>query len=175
MRTNKFSKKCFFQALLKLNETIPYNDILITDICREAGYNRSTFYRIYPSKEALLLDGFKEQYVNEYFKSIPQLQSGYGKDYLNNVRLLFRFIRQNHRFFEMMKDAHLMNEMFELFYMAFPHTQSENPKEHFERIFQSAGYLYVIYDWLDNGMLQSDELMAKYITEIIEEMSIYKA
>ena len=56
MRTNKFSKKCFFEALLRLYHQKSYPEIQISEICREAGYNRSTFYRIYPSKEALLLD-----------------------------------------------------------------------------------------------------------------------
>lgn len=172
MRTNKFSRKCFFDALLKLYHQKPYSEIQITEICREAGYNRSSFYRIYPTKEALLLDGFKNEYVMGYYNTIPPLTSGYGDEYIHNVELLFSFIRKNHDFFLLMRDAHLLNEMFILFREYFPHTQQENELEFYSRNFLSAGYLSIIYQWLDDGMKQSDKHMARLVADIIESVSI---
>lgn len=112
MRTNDFSKKCFFEALLRLYHQKPYAEIQISEICREAGYNRSTFYRIYPSKEALLLDGFKEEYMMGYYRTIPPTAVETKAVYTRNVELLFAFIRKNPDFFLMMRDAHLVNEMY---------------------------------------------------------------
>lgn len=174
MRTNKFSKKCFFDALLKLYHVKPYAEIQITDICKEAGYNRSTFYRIYPSKEALLLDGFREEYVMKYYGTIPSLTSGYGDEYIHNVELLFAFIRKNPDFFLMMREAHLLNEMFLLFREFYPHNDKEDEKAFYSRNFLSAGYLSVIYQWLDDDMRQSDCHMANMIADIIENTSIYE-
>lgn len=173
MRTNKFSKKCFFEALLKLYHQKPYSEIQIAEICKEAGYNRSTFYRIYPSKEALLLDGFKEEYVMNYYRTIPPLMNGYGGEYIHNVELLFTFIRKNPDFFLMMRDARLLDEMFLLFREYFPHTDEESEQDFYSRNFLSAGYLSIIYQWLDGGMKQSDIYMANMVADIIEDMSIY--
>lgn len=174
MRTNKFSKKCFFNALLKLYHQKPYSEIQITDICKEAGYNRSTFYRIYPSKEALLLDGFKNEYVMNYYHTIPPLTTGYGEEYIHNVELLFSFIRKNPDFFKMMRDTHLLNEMFLLFRENFPHTQNEDETAFYSRNFLSAGYLAIIYQWIDDDMRQSDTDMAHIVADVIENASIYK-
>ena len=104
MRTNVFSKKCFFEALLRLYHQKPYSEIQISELCREAGYNRSTFYRIYPSKEALLLDGFREEYMMGYYRSIPPAAAETRAVFTRNVELLFAFIRKNPDFFLMMRD-----------------------------------------------------------------------
>lgn len=173
MRTTDFSRKCFFQALMRLNEAMPYDQISVADICREAGYNRSTFYRVYPSKEALLLDGFRREYALGYYGTVPAGGTGLGEEYVRNVRLLFAFIRENHRFFEMMRDAHLVEEMYSLFADNFPHHEEETEFERMQREFLAAGYLAVIYDWLDGGMEQSDGQMARHIASIIEHSTIY--
>ncbi len=170
MRSNKFSKKCFFEALLKLYHQKPYSEIQISEICQVAGYNRSTFYRIYPSKEALLLDGFKEQYVMNYYNSIPITNEENMNTYLHNVELLFSFIRENHDFFLMMRDAHMVNEMYLLFRESFPYDSRKDELSLYTRNFLAAGYLSVIYEWLDNGMKQSNQYMALLITNIMHNV-----
>ena len=169
MRSNKFSKKCFFEALLKLYHEKPYSEIQISEICQTAGYNRSTFYRIYPSKEALLLDGFKEQYVMNYYNSIPAADEENLDTYLHNVDLLFAFIRENHDFFLMMRDAHMVNEMYLHFVNHFPMTATKMSYL-YKRNFLAAGYLSAIYEWLDNGMKQSNRYMAELIVTITQSL-----
>ena len=173
MRTNTFSKKCFFNALLKLYHEKPYAEIQISEICREAGYNRSTFYRIYNSKEQLLLDGFQEEYVKRYYAMIPPLKTGYGEEYIQNVRLLFAFLRQNPDFPLLMRDAHLLNEMFLLFRDVFPYASDRSEEADYTRNFLAAGYLAIIYKWLDDGMKKTDAQMAKLVADTIENVSIY--
>lgn len=175
MRTNVFSKKCFFEALLRLYHQKPYQEIQISEICREAGYNRSTFYRIYPSKEALLLDGFKEEYMMGYYRTIPPFEAESKTVYLRNVALLFSFIRKNHDFFLMMRDAHLVNEMYLLFRDAFPYDSTKDNLAYLTRNFLAAGYLSAIYSWLDDNMEQSDDDMAKLVTDVIDHLSTVQA
>ncbi len=172
MRTNKFSKKCFFQALLELYHQKPYSEIQISEICKTAGYNRSTFYRIYPSKEALLLDGFREEYVMDYYNTIPAFDEENRETYLRNVELLFSFIRENHDFFLMMRDAHMVNEMYLLFREAFPYDSKKDELSLYTRNFLAAGYLSAIYEWLDNDMKQSNRYMAELIVNIISNLSL---
>lgn len=171
MRSNKFSKKCFFEALLNLYHQKPYSQIQISEICQTAGYNRSTFYRIYPSKEALLLDGFKEEYVMNYYNSIPAAEEENMDTYLHNVELLFSFIRENHDFFLMMRDAHMVNEMYLLFRESFPYDSQKDEVSLYTRNFLAAGYLSAIYEWLDNGMKQSNRYMAELIVNVMNHIS----
>lgn len=170
MRTNDFSKKCFFEALLRLYHQKPYLEIQISEICREAGYNRSTFYRIYPSKEALLLDGFKEEYMMGYYRTIPPTAVETKAVYTRNVELLFAFIRKNPDFFLMMRDAHLVNEMYLLFREAYPYDSTTDECAFYTRNFLAAGYLSVIYGWLDDGMKQSDRHMAELAVKTIDSI-----
>ena len=170
MRSNKFSKKCFFDALLELYHQKPYSEIQISEICQTAGYNRSTFYRIYPSKEALLLDGFKEQYVMSYYNSVSATAEENVETYLYNVELLFSFIRENNDFFLMMRDAHMVNEMYLLFRDSFPFNSHKDELSLYTRNFLAAGYLSAIYEWLDNGMKQSNQYMAELIANITKSL-----
>jgi len=50
------SKQALRQALLHLMAERPFAAVSITDIVKQARYNRGTFYANYPSKEALLDD-----------------------------------------------------------------------------------------------------------------------
>ena len=160
MRTNHFSKKWFFEALLRLYHQKPYSEIQISEICREAGYNRSTFYRIYPSKEALLLDGFKEEYMMGYYRTIPPTAVETKAVYIRNVELLFTFIRKNH----------LVNEMYLMFREAYPYDGTADECAFYTRNFLAAGYLSVIYGWLDDGMKQSDRHMAELAVKVIDSI-----
>jgi len=145
---------------LRLYHQKPYSEIQISEICREAGYNRSTFYRIYPSKEALLLDGFKEEYMMGYYRTIPPTAVETKAVYIRNVELLFAFIRKNPDFFLMMRDAHLVNEMY----------LTTDECAFYTRNFLAAGYLSVIYGWLDDGMKQSDRHMAELALKVIDSI-----
>lgn len=171
MRTNTFSKKCFFNALLKLSKEKLYDEIQVKDICKEAGYNKSTFYRIYTSKEDLLIDGFKSVSVKEYYATA---RPGTGEIYIDNVRLLFSYIRNNKEVFLMMYNAKLDYKLYEMMRSVFPLPAEYKKGRKYYLAYQTSGYLFVIIEWLLGGMKESDEYMANLVAEIIENSSIYK-
>lgn len=171
MRTTTFSKKCFFSALLELSKEQPYDEIQIKDICKKAGYNKSTFYRIYTSKEDLLIDGFSSISANEYFDTA---RPGFGEIYIDNVRLLFSYIRKNKEIFLMMHNARLDYKLYEMMRSVFPLPTEYQKGRNYYLAYQTSGYLSVIIEWLLGGMKESDEYMANLIAEIIENSSIYK-
>ena len=142
MRTNKFSKKCFFEALLQLYHQKPYQEIQISEIC-------------------------KEEYMMGYYRTIPPTAVETKAVYTRNVELLFAFVRKNPDFFLMMRDAHLVNEMYLLFREAYPYDSTKDELALYTRNFLAAGYLSVIYGWLDDGMKQSDRHMAELAVKII--------
>lgn len=55
----------FNEALLKLLEKKPFEYITVSELCKEAGVNRSTFYMHYENTADLLNE--TTQYVMQYF------------------------------------------------------------------------------------------------------------
>ena len=53
-------KECIFTALILLMEQQDYDKITITDITKKAGVSRMTYYRLYSSKEDILLQQFSK-------------------------------------------------------------------------------------------------------------------
>lgn len=172
MRTNEFSKKCFFESLLKISKIKDYNDIDISEICTDAGYNRSTFYRIFKSKDELLLDGINN-YALEYFKKIPY-NAKYSKDYIENSIKLFDFIKQDHSLFVLMHKAHLEYKLYEIVKDIFPLPNDYGINHSYYVSFQANGLLALIFEWIDNGMQETPEFMGNLLAEIVENSSIYQ-
>ena len=71
----------------------------------------------------------------------------------------------------MMRDAHMVNEMYLLFRESFPYDSKKNELSLYTRNFLAAGYLSAIYKWLDNGMEQSNRYMAELIIKIMNHIS----
>ena len=55
-RRVRMTKKLMKDALLELLEQHPLNRITVTDVCRSADVNRSTFYAYYTDVETLMLE-----------------------------------------------------------------------------------------------------------------------
>ena len=49
------SQKLISEALLRLLETMPFNDISVSDLCREAQVSRQTFYSLFGTKDISLI------------------------------------------------------------------------------------------------------------------------
>ena len=65
LRKNTMTRECIFTALLILMEKKPYEEITITDIAKKAGVSRMSYYRLYKSKDDILI-----QYFNEVFEAL---------------------------------------------------------------------------------------------------------
>lgn len=62
------SQNHFAAALLALMKEKPYGQITVTDLCRQAGHARQTFYKYFPDKEAVLeylADGLYLKYLSQ--------------------------------------------------------------------------------------------------------------
>src|ERR1700741_4640218 len=63
-------------ALLRLLERKPFDQITVRDICAEAGVHYATFFRHHPSKEALLDHIAAEQIVPSVELTLPIKDAG---------------------------------------------------------------------------------------------------
>ena len=62
------TKRLLYDTLIDLMKEMPFEEIKVSDICKKALINRSTFYSHYNDKYELLVDFInvlKEEFVNE--------------------------------------------------------------------------------------------------------------
>lgn len=160
MKTNETSKKALLNALLNLCKAFNYDEISISQICKESNLNRSTFYRIFKSKDDIL----KEQlgkFMEEYYSYCVAHKF---TDHQNNV-YLFSFYRQHGELFMLMYKARLFNELRDICLANFP-KNTRHKDDIYEKIYITNGYLGVLLHWLETGMKESDESMAECVSRL---------
>lgn len=160
MRNKQFSKACFYNALAALCLEYPYDEVQISQICQKAGFNRSTFYRTYQTKEDIL----KEKIV-ELIKEYNEDCKNKKLDKYQSVVYMFSFYRKNSEAFKLMHTAHLDSLMQQVSLEKFP-LDTQHGCGEYKKIYVLGGYLAVLTHWLETGMNESDETMAKNIYDL---------
>lgn len=166
-KKNTMTKECIFTALLLLMEQKPYEEITITDIAKKAGVSRMSYYRLYKSKEDILI-----QYSNEIFeKCLEQIKSMERIDKFRFAQIIFITCRDHDRLIKGIFHAKLYEMIFRRFvsyctYMA-EHVFGLDMKkaETDYWIHGEAGkFCLLIFRWIENGMPESPEEMAGFAT-----------
>lgn len=97
-RRIRMTKRLMKEAILELMEQKPIASISVTDVCRSADVNRSTFY-VYYRKPSDILDEIE----NELFSRMPELSDIINIDndtaFIKQNTELFDYIRENGRIF----------------------------------------------------------------------------
>ncbi len=154
-QTREKIESCFVELL----QDREIDQITVSDICKQVGVNRSTFYANYLDIYHLAdtLRNRLEQEVNTLYLQEGLLMA--GLDYLK----LFHHIRENRLFYKTyfklgydrrhIVDLSLLGQT-DLF-----------PREHlpYHIAFHKAGLNAIINAWLDNGCRESPEEMAQII------------
>lgn len=86
------SRRAIRDALLLLMQTVPYQEISVTEICRVAGASRQTYYRIFEFKNDILTYHLDEMF-QRFFEMLDQ-----KADMLAQFRQFFRFLLDNRDF-----------------------------------------------------------------------------
>ena len=73
------SRAALRSAMLSMLETVPFEQITVRDIAREAEKHYATFFRHYPTKEALLEDLAREEMDQLMALTLPALNSGVNR------------------------------------------------------------------------------------------------
>ncbi len=164
MRTKDFSNTCFFNALVELEKNKNFNDIQIGELCKKAGYNRSTFYRSYTSKVDILIIEFKKGLI-KYQQLVDNSQD---YTFLNKTKLLFDLLRESSDLMLLTHKAGLDDEIYNLFYGIYPvRKKDEDTLGKYYKPFRTAGVFKVIINWLTSGMKESSIQMAKTLATIM--------
>lgn len=103
LKKNTMTKECIFTALLILMEKKPYEEITITDIAKKAGVSRMSYYRLYKSKDDILI-----QYFNEVFEELLERAKAIGSITRYQFGLMiFQTTKENDRLLKAVLKAQL--------------------------------------------------------------------
>lgn len=155
--STEFIKTCYALALIKLMKAKDYNNITISEICKEAGFGRTSYYRYFTNnKDDLILYIAKLKWL-EFKKNNPEDVKDEGKLLLNHV--------YNHKdFFTLLKKHNLNALIFEIFYNNFGRQENENEILSYGKAFFAGAYFGVIYEWIIKECVDTpDTIQTKFI------------
>ncbi len=160
-KRKKESKERIEKVFIELLQTKEVNKISVSDICKKAGLNRTTFYANYTDIYGLA-DAIRDKLENDvsdlYKEEITQ---GFNSnDYLK----LFRHIKENQIFYRTYFKLGYDNNYKIIRYdssLAREHFQNKLVEYHME--FFKAGITQIIKLWLKNGCKESPEDMFEII------------
>lgn len=160
-RRKRASMQKIEQVLVELLQTKELNQISVSDICKRAGLNRSTFYANYVDIYGLA-DAIREKLedqVAELYKD--EIEQGFNS---NNYLLLFQHIAQNQIFYRTYFKLGYDEKYKILAYdynLAKKHFDNRFIEYHME--FFKSGLTKIIKLWLQNGCKETPEEMFEIV------------
>lgn len=160
-KRKKESMERIEKIFIELLQTKVLNEISVSDICKRAGLNRTTFYANYPDIYGLA-DAIRDKLevaVSDLYRD--EITQGFNSnDYLK----LFRHIQENQIFYQTYFKLGYDNKYRIISYdtgLAKMHFQNKHIEYHME--FFKAGITQIIKMWLKNGCKESPEKMFEII------------
>lgn len=160
-RRKRASMQKIEQVLVELLQTKELNQISVSDICKRAGLNRSTFYANYVDIYGLA-DAIREKLeaqVAELYKD--EVEQGFNS---NNYLILFQHIAQNQIFYRTYFKLGYDEKYKILAYdynLAEKHLDNRFIEYHME--FFKSGLTKIIKLWLQNGCKETPEEMFEIV------------
>lgn len=168
LKKNTMTKECIFTALLILMEKKPYEEITITDIAKKAGVSRMSYYRLYKSKDDILI-----QYFNEVFEELLERAKAIGSITRYQFGLMiFQTTKENDRLLK----AVLKAQLYELvlrrlikfcYYLAEHIVQMDMRDKRTDYwVYEEAGrFSLLLVCWIERDLKESPEEMAHILLE----------
>lgn len=160
-KRKKESMERIEKVFIELLQTKELNEISVSDICKRAGLNRTTFYANYTDICGLadaIQDKLENEVSNLYREEVTQ---GFNSnDYLK----LFRHIKDNQIFYKTyFKLGYDNNYKIFRYDTALAHKHFQNKFIEYHMEFFKAGITQIIKIWLNGGCKESPEDMFEII------------
>lgn len=164
----------FNRAFMQLLKTTPYSKITISELCKQAGLSRKTFYKHYSGIEALvesIYDGFALLYLRQLTSMNAQV-TNYER-FLTTFSFWYRF----RDYVEMLVRNDLWNEKRLIKYerhsmvdtAEWSGTPFDSPEHrYYLYVFLGAGCLRVVESWCQNGFRETPEELANLVSYILD-------
>lgn len=164
--SNRFTCECLKTALIHLVAQKSFNDISVSELVKEAGVSRNSFYRNYGTMDALL-NTVKEEavsVVSELLKSRDNYENK-ADWYLD----IFRIVKEQQREFHILLGIKVPLNFFadNIDYGKLLPVSLAEPT--YEDLSTAGAFLIILFHWFNTGMKESPEEMAAICCRILSD------
>ena len=167
--------KLLWEALMAELSERAFEEISVKDICERAMVHRTTFYKHYADKYALLEQGMHQMYdalVAEWHRPLKPFSKDQPPSYFIH---LFEHVAQHHQFYKLMLGGEGVGQFQKLvkdyitqvaeakIHELIPSSQSPTFPTAMQVQFFAGGVLSLLAWWLENDMPLSPHQMAQYL------------
>ncbi len=166
---NKLVTDSLGEALLSLMADKPYAKITVTELCKKAGVSRAAFYGNYSSKDDIfdrIVNVMNADLVNKLgspFRSTTT-EKWYAK--------MFKYISARADIFKLIIAAGFDDRYMALLNEKVLADAALAVEKKYQRIIWSGGIQKIVTHWLDGGMAESVDTMAKLCSKYFVAWSI---
>ena len=169
------TRESLLTALVELWAVKPYDKITVTELTRRAGVSRMAFYRNYESKDEIVAEHVRELYT----AYVAELEHEGRTRFVDYAIRFFAYMADNERFMRKALAAGFdwaLLESIEDYVSSRAALRVEDVdmarfKDARLRRFCAGGYLNVLEQWLEGGMVETPqeigELTARYICALL--------
>lgn len=153
------SMKWFSQALMKLMTEMPYKNIVIRMLCREAGLSRQTFYNLFEDKDQVL-QYYLESTAMEQFDRIEGKENLEIRDF---VKAFTKYVYQQDQLIKLIAENHqesILQRAISNSIHLIEVRHASNEQDRYGTAFLSGGLTQIIMCWIyEKERIPVDELM----------------
>lgn len=171
------TKKLLQEGLLRLLEVKSLDKISVTELCRESGINRATFYNHYNSPQELLTS--IEEKVKQELDLIIR-DSKTAEEIIQNTEAVCAYFYEHARIILILHDCHAdvdinqvlyeMNQNFQLFRMNSRYTKTmDQDCRNLVSVFFYTGCYNILLEWLKNDIQKTPKEIANLMIRLATE------
>lgn len=162
---NAITRECIESALVLLMKNKPFAEISIQDIIKRAGVSRSSYYRNYDSKEAILT-GYLDKIINDTSKALSQFDVTVDGE--NSWMTLLSITRSLSSEYKLLLQAGFGDTMLRRYIYSINRNNPENDPSVYTINCYLSGCLYsVITQWILDDMKTDEAVIAKICTGLM--------
>ena len=176
------TKKLLQEGLLRLLEVKTLDKISVTELCRESGINRATFYNHYNSPQDLL-DGIEARVTADLKKIIGDPRT--YTDIVAHTEAVCTYFYENSRTMLILHKCHAdedinktlydLNRNFQIYRMNSKYTNTlGNDGIHLVSVFFYSGCFKLLLEWLKNDIPMTPKEVAHLMIRVAEENFVEK-
>ena len=173
----KYTKMAIENSLLELLDSKPINKITVTEVCNIADINRGTFYKHYLDIYNLIQQ-IENKLFTEVFSNIENFITSKDKNIYQLSVKLFELLKENKKFVKIIFSENgnkniikkLYYKMYENYMVEWKKKNTTIDEKIFDYIFTftANGSISIIQRWLETGLKESPEEIAKFINQVSE-------
>ena len=170
-RRVKMTKRMMKEALIDLLDKKSLEKITVTEICKNADVNRSTFYAYYEDIGTLMLE--IEDEVLEHVTIYADNFNDYSdKRMLEVFEEFFNYVRNNAKLFRVLMVQHdnssfnrrMLDTIMEKYKMSLEYNDELPAK--YTYVYSVSGVIGIMGEWIDSGFAISSKKLAKIVLQM---------